>query len=60
MEAQVPTVHDHRKCYECDAEDHIALNCPVRAAREAAGEPERLDDPMGKESAKSNDKNAKK
>ena len=42
----------HRKCYECDAEDHIALNCPIRAARVAAGGPERLDDPMGKEMQK--------
>ena len=22
-----------RKCYECDSEDHIAANCPVRAER---------------------------
>ena len=35
-----------QKCYECDAEDHIALNCPVRAARIADGGLERLDGPM--------------
>ena len=43
-----------RKCYECDADDHIAANCPIRAARVAAGGPEGLDDPMGKEGAKGN------
>ena len=31
-----------RKCFECESEDHIAANCPVRAARVAAGGPERL------------------
>ena len=31
-----------RKCFECEAEDHIAANCPVRAARVAEGGPERL------------------
>ena len=36
-----------RKCYECDSPDHIAANCLQRAARVAAGGPERLDDPMG-------------
>ena len=36
-----------RKCHECDSPDHIATNCLQRAARVAAGGPERLDDPMG-------------
>ena len=31
-----------RRGYECDSEEHIALNCPIRAARVAAGGPERL------------------
>ena len=31
-----------RSCYECDSECHIARDCPVRAARVAAGGPERL------------------
>ena len=31
-----------RKCFECDSENHIAANCPKRAARVAAGGPERL------------------
>ena len=40
-----------RKCFECDAEDHIASACPVRAERVKNGGPERLDKPdveMGK------------
>ena len=40
-----------RKCYECDAEDHIASACPVRAERINNGGPERLGKPdieMGK------------
>ena len=49
-----------RKCYECDAEDYIALNCNVRAARVAAGGLERPDDPMGKEGAKGKGKGANK
>ena len=31
-----------RKCFECESPDHIASACPVRAARMAAGGPERL------------------
>ena len=31
-----------RTCFECDSESHIARDCPVRAARVAAGGPERL------------------
>ena len=32
-----------RTCFECGAADHIAAACPQRAARVAAGGPERLD-----------------
>ena len=31
-----------RACFECDSESHIARDCPVRAARVAAGGPERV------------------
>ena len=34
-----------RTCYDCGADDHLAAACPVRAARVAAGGPERLDKP---------------
>ena len=40
-----------RKCFECDAEGHIASDCPIRAERIKNGGPERLDKPdveMGK------------
>ena len=49
-----------RKCYECDAEGHIAADCLQRAARVAAGGPERLDDPMGQDCGKAKGKNGKK
>ena len=49
-----------RKCYECDALDHIGANCPIRAARVAAGGPERLDDPMRQAGGKAKGKNGKK
>ena len=49
-----------RKCYECDSPDHIATNCPQRAARVAAGGPERLDDPMGLKGGKAKGKTGKK
>ena len=48
-----------RRCFECDAEDHIGANCPIRAARVAAGGPERLDDPMGLGKAKGKGKKGK-
>ena len=31
-----------RKCYECNSEEHIGKDCPVRAQRIANGGPERL------------------
>ena len=49
-----------RKCYECDAESHIAADCFQSAARVAAGGPERLDDPMGQAGGKAKGKNGKK
>ena len=49
-----------RKCYECDSPDHIAANCVQRAARVAAGGPERLDDPMGLAGGKAKGKIGKK
>ena len=49
-----------RKCYECDSPDHIGANCPIRAARVAAGGPERLDDPMGGKSKRKKGKKAEK
>ena len=48
-----------RKCYECDGEGHIASECLQRAARVAAGGPERLDDPMGLGKAKGKGKKGK-
>ena len=48
-----------RKCFECDAEGHIASECPIRLTRVAAGGPERLDDPMGTGKAKGKGKKEK-
>ena len=57
-----------RRCFECNSEEHIASNCLVRAARVAAGGPERLpreadkamsapgDKPTGKGNAKGSGK----
>ena len=36
-----------RACYDCGSQDHLAKDCPVRAARVAAGGPERLDGSKG-------------
>ena len=47
-----------RVCYECDSESHIARECPVRAARVAAGGPEKFprdpDTEMGNAGGKGN------
>ena len=48
-----------RKLHECNDEDHIALNCPVRASRVAAAGVERLEDPMAKGYAKCKGKGPK-
>ena len=48
-----------RRCFECDAEGHIAAECPIRIARVAAGGPERIDDPMKGGKGKGKDKKVK-
>ena len=37
-----------RKCFECDSEEHIARDCPVRKDRVAKGGPERMPKGNGK------------
>ena len=41
-----------RTCFEYEAEDHAAANCPARAARVANGWLERLEDPLGRKRRK--------
>ena len=48
-----------RVCYECDSESHIARDCPVRAARVAAGGPERPPKNSDVEMSNSSDKGGK-